>query len=180
MGDPYLIAKVLHILSSTILFGTGIGTAFQMVWAMRTGKVETIHSVASGVVVADWVFTTPAGIIQPLTGLWLITLAGYSLSEPWLVATYALYALAFACWAPVVRLQIRIRDHARTACETGTALPPDDGRYCDGCVGMPGFRIDGNPLRKARRVALCRLKHVLSKRQAAGNALAAFDEAELE
>ena len=51
--DPYLLARWLHILSSTVLFGTGIGTAFQMVWAMRTGKVETVHSVASGVVWAD-------------------------------------------------------------------------------------------------------------------------------
>ena len=89
--DPYLTARWLHILSSTVLFGTGIGTAFQMVWAMRTGRVETIHSVASGVVIADWIFTTPAGVIQPLTGLWLIHLAGYSLTEPWLLATYALY-----------------------------------------------------------------------------------------
>lgn len=31
--DLYLLTKWLHILSSTVLFGTGIGTAFQMVWA---------------------------------------------------------------------------------------------------------------------------------------------------
>ena len=120
--DPYLIAKWLHILSSTVLFGTGIGTAFQMVWAMRTGRVETIHSVASGVVVADWVFTTPAGLIQPLTGFWLVHLAGYSLTEPWLVVTYLLYVLAFACWAPVVVLQHRIRDLAAAALHDGTKL----------------------------------------------------------
>ena len=121
--DPYLTAKWLHILSSTVLFGTGIGTAFQMVWAMRTGRVETIHSVASGVVVADWIFTTPAGIFQPLSGLWLIHLAGYGLTEPWLVATYALYLLAFCCWAPVLHLQIRIRDLAGEALATGAPLP---------------------------------------------------------
>jgi putative transposase len=62
--DPYLTLKWLHILSSTVLFGTGMGTAFQMVWAWRTGRVETIHSVASGVVIADWIFTTPAGFIH--------------------------------------------------------------------------------------------------------------------
>ncbi len=39
--DPYAVAKWLHILSSTVLFGTGIGTAFQMVWAMRTGRVRS-------------------------------------------------------------------------------------------------------------------------------------------
>jgi uncharacterized membrane protein len=108
--DPYLTAKWLHILSSTVLFGTGIGTAFQMVWAMRSGDIRAIHTTARGVVIADWLFTTPAGIIQPATGLWLIWLQGYSLTEPWLIVTYVLYAIAFLCWAPVVKLQIRIRD----------------------------------------------------------------------
>ncbi len=126
--DPYLTAKTLHILSSTVLFGTGIGTAFQMVWAMRTGRIETIHSVASGVVIADWIFTTPAGLIQPTTGLWLIHLQGYSLWEPWLLITYALYLLAFICWAPVVHLQIRIRDMAHAALENGTPLPENARR----------------------------------------------------
>ncbi len=123
--DPYLTAKWLHILSSTVLFGTGIGTAFQMVWAMRTRQVETIHSVASGVVVADWLFTLPSGILQPLTGLWLITLAGFSLTEPWLLTTYALYLLAFCCWAPVVKLQIRIRDLTGDALADGQTTLPD-------------------------------------------------------
>lgn len=121
--DWYFTARCLHILSSTVLFGTGIGTAFQMVWAMRTGRVETVHSVASGVVVADWLFTTPAGIVQPATGLWLIHLQGWSLTEPWLLLTYALYLLAFLAWAPVVALQIRIRDLAGQALAAGAPLP---------------------------------------------------------
>lgn len=108
--DPYLTAKWLHILSSTVLFGTGIGTAFQMVWAMRSGDIRAIHTTARGVVMADWLFTTPAGLVQPTTGLWLIWLRGYSLTEPWLIVTYILYVIAFLCWAPVVKLQIRIRD----------------------------------------------------------------------
>lgn len=121
--DPYLLAKWLHILSATVLFGTGIGTAFQMVWAMRTGRVETIHSVSSGVVMADWLFTTPAGVIQPLTGFWLIHLTGWDPFAPWLVAVYALYALAFVCWAPVVHLQLRIRDLSGAALAEGAPLP---------------------------------------------------------
>ncbi|HEX9856835.1 MAG TPA: DUF2269 domain-containing protein [Paracoccaceae bacterium] len=121
--DPYLLAKWLHILSSTVLFGTGIGTAFQMVQAMRTGRVETIHSVASGVVLADWVFTAPAGVLQPLTGFWLVWLTGSSPLEPWLLLTYAAYVLALACWLPVVVLQIRIRDLAAVALAQGQPLP---------------------------------------------------------
>ena len=118
MTAPYLLAKWLHILSSTVLFGTGIGTAFQMVMALRSRNAGTVASVASAVVLADWVFTTPAGLIQPATGLWLINLTGHPWNAPWLLATYALYAAAFLCWAPVVWLQYRIRDLA-------AAQPPD-------------------------------------------------------
>lgn len=123
--DPYITLKWLHILSSTVLFGTGIGTAFQMVMAMRTQDPQSIAHTAQHVVLADWLFTTPAGIAQPLTGLLLIHTLGYSLTEPWLVVTYGLYVLAFLCWAPVVHLQIRIRNLARAAAATGTPLPPE-------------------------------------------------------
>ncbi|MCK4712544.1 MAG: DUF2269 domain-containing protein [Marinosulfonomonas sp.] len=139
--DPYLTLKWLHILSSTVLFGTGMGTAFQMVWAWRTGRVETIHSVASGVVVADWLFTTPAGIVQPVTGLLLIWQQGYDWNEPWLLLTYALYMLAFICWAPVVVLQIRIRDMAGKALANNTPLPNRATRYFRiwFALGWPAF-----------------------------------------
>ncbi len=123
--DPYVIAKWLHILSSTVLFGTGIGTAFQMVFAMYRAEPRHIAGTASGVVLADWLFTTPAGVVQPATGLWLALLAGHSLAEPWLLLTYALYLLAFACWLPVVRLQQRICKLAHAAVAGGTPLPPE-------------------------------------------------------
>ncbi len=127
--DAYLTLKYLHILSSTVLFGTGMGTAFQMVWAWRSQRVETIHTVASGVVVADWLFTTPAGLIQPLTGYLLIAQQGYDWNEPWLLLTYSLYILAFICWAPVVHLQIKIRDMAHMALTYNTPLPAKAHKY---------------------------------------------------
>ena len=136
--DPYLTVKFLHILSSTVLFGTGIGTAFQMGWAMRGDDAAHVHGVARGVVLADWLFTTPAGLVQPATGLWLVWLAGYPLSEPWLMLTYCLYLLAFLCWAPVVHLQIRIRD--LTAGLTGP-VPPEARRLYRiwFALGWPAF-----------------------------------------
>ena len=36
----YLFIKTIHIISSTILFGTGIGTAFFMWWANKTGDLK--------------------------------------------------------------------------------------------------------------------------------------------
>jgi uncharacterized membrane protein len=138
--EPYLFAKWLHVLSSTVLFGTGMGTAFQMVWAMREGSAGQVARTAGGVVVADWIFTTPAGLIQPATGLWLIHEAGYSPTEPWLLAAYGLYALAFLCWAPVVHLQLRIRDLCRAAPPDGPV--PDQARNLYAiwfALGWPAF-----------------------------------------
>lgn len=137
--DAYLIAKWLHILSATVLFGTGIGTAFQMVWAMRSDRAELVAGVGAGVVVADWLFTLPAGLAQPATGLWLAHLAGWSLTEPWLLLTYALYLIAFAAWVPVVRLQYRIRDICRAA-DPGP-VPPEARRLYRlwFLLGWPGF-----------------------------------------
>lgn len=137
--DPYLLARTLHILSAMVLFGTGIGTAFQMVWAMRGDRAEVVAGVGRGVVAADWLFTLPAGIAQPLTGIWLAHLAGWSLTEDWLVATYALYALAFAAWAPVVWLQYRIRDLCRAA-PPGPVPEPARRLYRIWfALGWPGF-----------------------------------------
>lgn len=123
--DSYLWLKWLHILSGAVLFGTGLGTAFQMWSAHTRGDVRSIAIVARNVVLADWLFTLPAGLVQPMTGLMLATRAGINLSASWLVATYLLYALAFVCWVPVVALQIRARDLAGRAADANQPLPPE-------------------------------------------------------
>ena len=127
--DWYEVTKWLHILGSTVLFGTGAGTAFQMVMAMRGGDAHVVSRVAGNVVIADWVFTTPAGIIQPLTGVALVYLSGYSLTAPWLLLVYALYLLALMAWLPVVWLQHRIRDLAAESAAQGQPLGKKCRRY---------------------------------------------------
>ena len=119
----YLVVKWLHILSSTLLFGTGLGSAFYMFFASRTRDVAVIAVVVRYVVIADWVFTTPTVILQPITGLWLVHIAGFPLDSPWLLASYGLYLLAGAAWLPVVWTQIRMRDMAAAAARGGEQLP---------------------------------------------------------
>lgn len=53
----YLIVKWLHVLSSTLLFGTGLGTAYFMFFASRTRDPRVIASVMGLGVIADGVFT---------------------------------------------------------------------------------------------------------------------------
>jgi len=115
----YLVVKWLHILSSTLLFGTGLGSAFYMFFASRTRDVRVIAVVVRYVVIADWAFTTPTVILQPVTGFWLVHIAGFPLDSPWIVVSFALYLLAGAAWLPVVWMQIRMRDMAAAAREGG-------------------------------------------------------------
>lgn len=115
--------KLVHVLSGAVLFGTGAGIAFFMVWANRTRDPSTVAAVARIVVTADLLFTATAVVIQPLTGLGLIHLAGYSLVEPWLLASYALYVLTGLCWLPVVFIQIRMARLAEDAASAGQPLP---------------------------------------------------------
>jgi uncharacterized membrane protein len=125
----YLIFKWAHILSSTLLFGTGLGSAFYMFFASRTGDARVIAVVVKYVVIADWLFTTPTIVLQPATGLWLAYRAGFDLRSTWLMGSIVLYLLAGVCWLPVVWMQIRMRDMAIEASNAGRALPERYWRF---------------------------------------------------
>jgi len=139
--NEILVLKWLHVLSSTLLFGTGIGTAFYLFFVSRSRDVHAIAVVAGWVVIADWLFTATTIVLQPLTGFWLAHLMGYPLSSRWIVWSSVLLALAAACWFPVIRLQMRLRDIARAADAAGTELPPAYGRVLRAwtALGVPAL-----------------------------------------
>lgn len=141
MITAYLLVKWLHILSSTMLFGFGAGTAWYLWNAHLTGDAALIAKVGRMVVKADWIFTGTSGVVQPASGIALIRLAGYSIVEPWLITAYVLYLVAFACWVPVVWLQIRAQRLAQLAADTGTALGADYRRTMRlwFALGWPAF-----------------------------------------
>jgi uncharacterized membrane protein len=139
--NTYLLVKWIHVLSSVVMVGTGLGSAYYMFFANRSKSLAAQAVVTQLVVRADWWFTTPNVIIQPLSGLWLAHLAGFPLSTPWLALSLALYGLAGACWLPVVWLQIRMAAMAQDALSTGQALPPLYWRYARRweMLGYPAF-----------------------------------------
>lgn len=120
---PYLWVKWLHILSSTLLFGTGLGIAFFMWMAHRTGDARHIAKTARVVVIADGIFTAPAVVVQFATGAWMVHAMGAPYTTFWIGTAVALFVLVGACWLPVVWLQIRARDLARAAADAGEPLP---------------------------------------------------------
>ena len=117
------ILLFLHVIGAAVLLGTGAGIAFFMVISNRSGDPRLIAHVAGIVVLADTVFTATAAVVQPITGTLLARSAGWPLLEGWVAVSLLLYVVVGAFWLPVVWIQIRLRDLARAARDTGEALP---------------------------------------------------------
>ncbi|KRB97234.1 DUF2269 domain-containing protein [Duganella sp. Root198D2] len=137
----YLIVKWLHILSSTLLFGTGIGSAWYLLFAVISGNVQAIAVVTRILVIADWLFTGVTMIAQPATGFYLIHLAGFPMQTPWIKWSIVLFVIALLCWLPVVWLQMKMRDVAAEAMRQASALPVRFWSYFRAWIalGIPAF-----------------------------------------
>lgn len=137
----YLIVKWLHVLSSTLLFGTGIGSAFYLLVTSLDRDARVVAVVARYVVIADWLFTATTVVFQPLSGFWMVHWAGIPWRGGWVGWSVLLYVLAVGCWLPVVVLQIRLRDLAAQAAAANAILPPAYWRAFRTWValGVPAF-----------------------------------------
>jgi uncharacterized membrane protein len=135
----YLLCKYLHVLGATTLIGTGAGIAFFMLQATRSGDRQLIAGTARLVVLADWVFTAPAVLLQFVSGLLLMELGGYSYASPWFLTVLALFLFIGCCWLPVVVIQYRLKALAEHA---GDSEPGPDFRRLMKiwvALGIPAF-----------------------------------------
>ena len=137
----FLAVKYLHVVGAAVLLGTGTGIAFFMLMAHRSGDAAFVARTASVVVLADMVFTATAAVAQPLTGAALVHLSGRGWGELWIVLSLALYVAVGLFWLPVVWMQSRMRDLARSADRGGDPLPPAYHRLFRRwfASGIPGF-----------------------------------------
>jgi uncharacterized membrane protein len=120
----YFLLKYLHIIGASVLLGTGAGIAFFMLLAHRTGDASVVAGVARIVVVADFLFTATAVVLQPITGAALVWYVGYGYDEHWILLSIALYLVTGAFWLPVVWMQARMRTLAAEAAAAGRPLSP--------------------------------------------------------
>jgi uncharacterized membrane protein len=113
----------LHLIGAAVLLGTGAGIAFFMLIAHRTKDAVVIAAVARIVVLADFVFTATAVVVQPVTGALLARLLHYPIVDGWIGLSLLLYAVTGMFWLPVVWMQIRMRDLAAAAAAAKARLP---------------------------------------------------------
>lgn len=110
--DNYLLIKLIHIIAAVVVAGTGAGIAFFMFMAVRSKNTQAIKITARHVVVADWIFTAPAVVIQLVSGLYLMNILNYSFTSIWFMVVIGLFTLIGLCWLPVIVIQYKLRDLA--------------------------------------------------------------------
>ena len=137
----YFVLKFLHVIGASVLLGTGAGIAFFMLMAHLDGRPAVVAGVARIVVIADFVFTATAVIVQPITGVLLVRNVGYSLFDAWIFWSIILYLITGAFWLPVVWMQMRLRDLAAAAVRENTTLPRQYHTlfWCWFAFGFPAF-----------------------------------------
>lgn len=130
-----------HIIGACVLLGTGAGIAFFMVMAQRVKDARIIAHVAGTVVIADWLFTASAVVLQPVTGALLAMAIGWPMTEGWILLSLGLYVFVGVLWLPVVWIQHRLRDLARAAAAAGEDLPEEYHRLYRiwFIMGFPAF-----------------------------------------
>ena len=121
--DSYLLLKLIHILSAVVITGTGIGIAFFMFMANRSNNAQAIYITAKSVILGDWIFTTPAVVVQLITGIMLMDKLNYSFTSTWFYSVIGLFVLIGVCWLPVLRIQYRLRELAEVSKEKNIVVP---------------------------------------------------------
>ena len=94
-----------------------------MFMANRRGELSGIQFATRHVVIADWLFTTPAVFIQLASGIAMAIMLGLEFMSGWVFWALALYFFVGACWLPVVWIQLKMRDMAHCAVEHDEELP---------------------------------------------------------
>ncbi len=133
--------KTVHILAAMLFFGTGLGSVFYKMRADGSGDIAIIAWCQRAIVLADWLFTVPSAVVLPTTGLWMALARGIPVTSGWVLWGLVGYAVAGLAWLPAAFLQIRMRDLAQHALDTGEPLSPDFHRYRKIwlALGFPSF-----------------------------------------
>lgn len=116
---------LLHIGGACVLLGTGTGIAFFMLVSNMRGTPAEIAHTAGIVVLADFLFTATAVVVQPITGWLLAREVGWPLTEGWVMLSLGLYVIVGLFWLPVVWIQMRLHKLAQMAVASDTDLPPE-------------------------------------------------------
>ena len=120
----YHLLKIIHILSATVMIGTGAGSAFYLFVTYKKSQFSTVKDVLKFVIIADLIFTTPSVITQLITGLMLSNILGLTGTDwYWIVLSIGFVVLIL--WLIAAYIQVKMKK----LIEYKTELPPKFHRF---------------------------------------------------
>lgn len=121
------LIRLIHVVSSALMFGVGIGAFWFMLAALRSADIALIAATTRNAVRAEWFIAAPVAVVQPTTGYLLMLHLDYSLHSRWFLALATFYILAGMCWVYLVKAELKMRHLANVALASpraATPLPP--------------------------------------------------------
>jgi uncharacterized membrane protein len=146
VSDSFMLWKTAHVLSASVLFGSGLGTAF-FCWfgyrsALNKRDIGALRITLRLTVLADLWLTAPAVVFQAVSGLLLMRMLGWPLMSTWSIAVWSMFVVIGAFWLPVVAIQIRLSKMA-TIAPSIDSLPESFHRKFRAwfALGVPAFTL---------------------------------------
>ncbi len=104
----YHLLKLIHILSATLMIGTGLGSAFYLYFTYKKAQFSTVKEVLNLVIVADMIFTTPSVIIQLITGILLSNMLGLTYTN-WFWVVLSVSFIVLILWLRAAFIQVELK-----------------------------------------------------------------------
>ncbi len=132
----YQLLKLIHILSATLMIGTGLGSAFYLFFTYKKSQFSTVKDVLKFVIIADMIFTTPSVIIQLITGVMLSNILGLTYTD-WFWVVLSVSFIVLVLWVRAAFIQVKLKK----LIENKTELPPKFHQLMKGWfyLGIPSF-----------------------------------------
>jgi uncharacterized membrane protein len=124
-ADWVTVVLVLHVVGAIVALGFSLTYGLWGARGDRAGAVERVFALRT----ISWIdrrFTTPAYVLQAVTGFILVSLIGWSLlKESWLEISIGIYValtvLAITVYAPAHRRQTLLAEHLVDEAGAGAA-----------------------------------------------------------
>ncbi|MCB1597769.1 MAG: DUF2269 domain-containing protein, partial [Gammaproteobacteria bacterium] len=126
-GMPGELIRLIHVVSSALMFGVGIGAFWFVRASLRSADVAAIAVNIRNAVRAEWFIAGPVAVIQPATGYLLMLQLDYSLRSRWFLAFLILYILAGMFCVYLLKAELGMRALAAASLASpraATPLPP--------------------------------------------------------
>ena len=104
----YQLLKLIHILSATLMIGTGLGSAFYLFFTYKKAKASTVKEVLKLVVLADSIFTLPSVIVQLITGIFLSNMMNMMFTK-WFWIVIIVSVIVLVLWVIAVFIQYKLK-----------------------------------------------------------------------